>query len=121
MDLDLQRFKGRLLDLEASLSKNVAQKRADARSQILQEPGDAADFSVADEGEDESFREADAAAVQLQQIRDALRRIDAGTFGRCIVDGKPIEAKRLEAEPWTPYCLDHQQRLEQGSRPAPTL
>jgi DnaK suppressor protein len=119
--MDVQLFKRRLLELEASLSKGVTQKHADARSQVLQEPGDVADFSVADEGGDQSFREADAEAVQLQQVRDALRRIEDGTFGRCIVDGKPIESKRLEAEPWTPYCLEHQQRLEQGSRRAPTM
>jgi DnaK suppressor protein len=119
--MNLQPFKDRLLELEVSLAKGVERKRADARSQTLREPGDAADGSVADEGEDQSFREADLEAAQLQQVRDALRRIDDGTFGRCVVDGKPIEAKRLDAEPWTPYCLEHQQRVEQGSRRPTTL
>ena len=30
-------------------------------------------------------------ATVLQQVRDALRRIDEGTFGRCVVDGVAIE------------------------------
>ena len=34
-----------------------------------------------------------------------------GTSGRCVVDGQPIEPKRLEAVPWTPYCLKHQNEL----------
>ena len=119
--MDIQLFKRCLLDIEASLSNRVARKHGNALAQTLQEPGDTGDASVADAGEDESFTEADADAVQLQQVKDALRRIDDGTFGRCVVDGKPIEPKRLEAEPWTPYCLEHQQRLEQGSRPTPTL
>jgi RNA polymerase-binding transcription factor DksA len=38
-----------------------------------------------------------------------------------VVDGAPIEEKRLEAVPWTPYCLKHQQLLEGASRPKPTL
>jgi DnaK suppressor protein len=119
--MDVQHFKDRLVDLDASLVNPIARKHRDALAQIPREPGDEADASAADEGEDEAFTEADADGVQLQQVRDALRRIDEGTFGRCIVDGKPIEPKRLEAEPWTPYCLEHAQRLERGSRPAPTL
>jgi RNA polymerase-binding transcription factor len=119
--MDVQPFKQRLLELQTALSDRVAHKRGNARAQTLQEPGDVGDASVADEGEDESFAEADIDAVQLQQVKDALRRIDDGTFGRCLIDGQPIEPKRLEAEPWTPYCLEHQQRREQGSRRAPTL
>jgi DnaK suppressor protein len=119
--MDVQPFKHRLVELEASLTARIARERGDALAEIRQEPGDAADASVADEREEESFTEADADVEQLQQVRDALRRINEGTFGRCVVDGKPIETKRLEAEPWTPYCLEHQQRLERGSRPTPTL
>lgn len=119
--MDVQPLKKRLLELETSLANRITREHRNALAQDRQEPGDVADASVADENEDEAFTEADADALQLQQVRDALRRIDDGTFGRCVVDGKPIEPKRLEAEPWTPYCLEHQQRAEQGSRPTPTL
>jgi DnaK suppressor protein len=58
----------------------------------------------------------------LKQVREALGRVADGTFGTCIVDGGPIEERRLEAEPWTPYCLKHEQRLEgMASSKAPTL
>ena len=77
---------------------------------------------MADEGTSESFSEAELDATVLQQVRDALRRIDQGTYGRCVVDGAPIEPKRLEALPWTPYCLKHQKLLEAAARPRmPTL
>ena len=55
------------------------------------------------------------AALALTVVRDALARVDDGTFGRCIVDGGPIEEKRLDAVPWTPYCLKHEQLLEASS------
>jgi RNA polymerase-binding transcription factor DksA len=48
-------------------------------------------------------------------VRDALRRIEAGTFVTCTVDGGPIEPQRLEASPWVPYCLKHQEQLEANS------
>jgi DnaK suppressor protein len=55
-------------------------------------------------------------------VRDALKRIDGGTFGLCVVDREPIEPKRLDAVPWTPYCAKHAQSLETASQlKTPTL
>jgi len=54
-------------------------------------------------------------------VEEALARIDAGTYGLCVVDGESIDAKRLEAMPWTPYCLKHQTSLEANEPPASTL
>ena len=31
-------------------------------------------------------------------------------------DGEPIDEKRLDSVPWTPYCLKHQSELEQRAR-----
>jgi RNA polymerase-binding transcription factor DksA len=43
----------------------------------------------------------------LVQIDAALARIDAGRFGICEVCGEEIAEGRLEARPWTPYCIRH--------------
>ena len=43
----------------------------------------------------------------LVQIEAALARIDAGTYGSCEVCGEEISAGRLEARPWTPFCIRH--------------
>jgi DnaK suppressor protein len=120
--MDVQEFKRRLLELETQLSARTERRHQAARAQVPDSPGDVGDVSVADEGESEAFTEAELDATVLQQVRDALRRIEEGTFGRCVVDGGPIELKRLEAVPWTPYCLKHQRLLEAASRPRmPTL
>jgi hypothetical protein len=50
-------------------------------------------------------------------VEDALKRIDDGTFGQCTVDGGLIDARRLDAVPWTPYCSTHE-RLKAVGRPA---
>jgi DnaK suppressor protein len=113
--MNVQEYKQRLLDLEGRLSTRAAHEREQARDQVVDSPRDAADDSVADEGESEDFAEAELDVQVLQQVREALQRIDAGTFGRCVVDGEPIEPKRLEAVPWTPYCLKHQTLLEAPS------
>jgi DnaK suppressor protein len=55
----------------------------------------------------------DAERRQLALIDDALRRLPSKEFGQCQMCGKPINKKRLSALPWTPYCIDCQQKQEQ--------
>ncbi|MFJ4265254.1 TraR/DksA family transcriptional regulator [Paenarthrobacter nicotinovorans] len=43
----------------------------------------------------------------LEQIDAALVRIEAGTYGHCEICGIDIPEGRLEARPWTPYCVVH--------------
>lgn len=119
--MDVQDFRRRLLDTESRLSARIEDEHDVARAQVQDSPGDAADASVTDTAQSEAFTDGDIDGSMLRDVRDALRRIDDGTFGRCIVDGGPIEEKRLEAVPWTPYCLKHQQLLERGAPPKPTL
>jgi DnaK suppressor protein len=120
--MDVTRYKQRLLALETRLSARAAREREGAREQVRDTPGDIGDASTADEGQSEDFAEGELDATVLQQVRDALARIDAGTYGRCVVDGGPIEPQRLEAVPWTPYCLKHQAQLEQeAQQKTPTL
>jgi DnaK suppressor protein len=120
--MDVQDYKRRLQDLEKHLSNRAAGERVRGREQTLDVAADSGDVSVADEAASEDFTEAELDATVLQQVRDALRRIDQGTYGRCVVDGGPIEEKRLAAVPWTQHCLKHQRLLEAASPPkTPTL
>ena len=43
----------------------------------------------------------------LAHIDEALARIHAGRYGICEVCGQEISEGRLEARPWTPYCIRH--------------
>lgn len=45
----------------------------------------------------------------LREIGDAWRRLDAGAYGRCEICGEDIPRARLEAVPYTRYCLRHAQ------------
>ena len=48
----------------------------------------------------------------LYQIDEALDRIRAGTYGICELTGKPIEAARLEAVPWTRFSAAAEKQME---------
>ena len=43
----------------------------------------------------------------LVQVNAALRRIEEGEYGSCIECGELIDEKRLNAVPFTAYCIDH--------------
>lgn len=45
--------------------------------------------------------------IHLLQVKDALGRIEEGTFGFCKEDGKPIDPKRLMVYPETTVCQHH--------------
>ena len=110
--MNIQHYRQRLLDLEKALSARIGQEADQGRGEFIDSAHDVGDASVADTAASEEFAEAEHSADVLQQVRDALGRVADGTFGTCIVDGGPIEEPRLEAVPWTPYCLKHAQRLE---------
>jgi DnaK suppressor protein len=56
-----------------------------------------------------------AGSKLIKEIDDAIRRIDAGTFGICELTGKPIRAERLEELPWARYSIEAARELERRS------
>ncbi len=120
--MDYTTHKQRLIEMEARLTAGIDGATAHGREQSEKSVGDSGDASVASQNVNRGFAKAEFGANVLGQVRDALRRIDAGTFGNCAVDGQPIEPQRLEASPWVPYCLKHQEQLEaDGGDPLQTM
>ncbi len=46
----------------------------------------------------------------LRDIEDALVRLRGRSYGTCMDCGRPVAQKRLEAVPWTRYCVACQER-----------
>jgi DnaK suppressor protein len=113
--MNIEHHRHRLLEIERQLVERLGREVATARDERENQAA-AGDLAHVDELKDEYFTLADTDSAVLVQVRAALKRIEDGTFGMCVVDGKPIEEKRLEAVPWTPYCLKHQQMLEEQQR-----
>jgi DnaK suppressor protein len=119
--MDLNNYKQRLIELEATLSVHLRREVVSGHEQLIDTAADVGDASVADESESGDFTEAELDTTTLQQVQAALRRIESGTYGQCLVDGGPIELNRLDAIPWAPYCVRHQKLLEAASQAKPTL
>ena len=52
--------------------------------------------------------------LRLQEMDEALDRIEAGTYGICEECGEPIGLKRLEVRPVAKYCVPCKTKLEKG-------
>ena len=111
--MKLSPYKRRLLAKERELIERMKKAGVIAREASGEPVRDLGDESVMDELREVRFKEADSEWIVLGEVREALGRIENGTFGKCLVDGEPIEEKRLKAIPWTSYCLKHQQVIEE--------
>jgi DnaK suppressor protein len=49
----------------------------------------------------------DQSTSGLAEVEAALRRIADGQYGVCAVCGERIAEGRLEARPWTTFCINH--------------
>jgi len=105
-----QRLQGLLAELEDS-SRTIAGAEGDTGelSRIDQHPAEAAS-ELAEMERDEAVLA--VMAGQRQEVLDALDRLDAGTFGRCVVCGTTLPEERLEARPEAARCVNCQQELE---------
>jgi DnaK suppressor protein len=54
---------------------------------------------------------------QLAEVRSALHRVNAGTFGFCLGCEEKINPKRLAVVPWASFCLVCQEALDREKAP----
>ena len=73
---------------------------------------DAEEQSVDDFVKDMDFALVQMKAETLGQIDEAIRRLEAGTYGECAECGTEIPAARLKALPFALLCRDCQEQEE---------
>jgi DnaK suppressor protein len=92
------------------------------KSSLSEETGDLSigkDDHIADSATETFMRELDGgleenAERQLSEIDAALRRIEEGSYGTCVVCGRPIDEARLKALPWATLCIDDKRAQERA-------
>jgi DnaK suppressor protein len=119
---ELKVYKERLLALRARLRGDVSQladaalrkSRSEANGDLSTMPIHMADIGT-DNFEQEftlSLMENDGTA--LEQIEAALERIEDDTFGQCEECGAKIPKARLNAIPYTAFCVKCASSTERG-------
>jgi DnaK suppressor protein len=107
----LNHFRTLLLEQRRQIESLHASQTTE-REDVVGDVEDEGDLSHSDVDKDLAFNLGERETHQLQEIDDALRRIDDGTYGTCMRCGKPIDEARLEAVPTARYHAKCQSELE---------
>lgn len=109
-----EEFRTLIQKREQDLLDELDKNQTEARDMTDQSSTEVMERMVNLEGRDTLLRHNDADFHELQDVRDALKRLDDGTFGKCVDCGREIPAARLAAIPWTAYCLEDQEKRDCG-------
>ena len=110
----IEAFKKRLETRQQELRRTVVRNEQDGRTADEDSAQDIADRAASSYTKEFLFSQSNNDRQLLQMVEAALSRIREGTFGECVSCGKEINAKRLEAVPWTRHCIECQEKLEKG-------
>lgn len=75
---------------------------------------DLADKAASAYSKELNFSLSDGERNLLMLIDEAFNRMGDGSYGTCTNCGTVIGEKRLQAVPWTPFCIDCQELQEKG-------
>jgi DnaK suppressor protein len=110
----LEVFRKRLEERQRELRNAMTRTAQDGRDADLESAQDVADRAANSYNKEFLFHQSNNDRQLLQMVDGALDRIREGVFGQCISCGEEINAKRLEAVPWTRHCIACQEKLEKG-------
>jgi DnaK suppressor protein len=105
---ELEKYKRMLEAKQAELAAGL-RKRDDI---AIEKSPDALD-EVQLAGERElAIRTLDRESSLLRQVKSALARVGDGSYGTCLHCDEEIKPKRLDAVPWTKYCITCQEAAD---------
>ena len=118
----LKRQKERLLQLrDTMLDSMMGVAKDNLRSRAEGSEASAFGMHQADAGSDAYDRDFALSLLSQEQdalyeIDEAIKRIDAGTYGACEMSGKPIPHARLEAIPFARLTVECQSQIEKQQK-----
>lgn len=109
----IEELKEILLERKETINKNIQGSRDSIDSLKDSECKDEYDYA---EVSSDSFKEgiiANQQIKELNEIEDALKRIEKGTYGICEMCDESIAIGRLRAKPFAKYCTPCREIHEQ--------
>jgi DnaK suppressor protein len=107
---ELNKYKAMLEARQAELSAGLRNREDIA----IEKTPDALD-EVQLAGERElAIRNLDRDSIALRNVKGALARVADGSYGVCLHCDEDIKPKRLDAVPWTKYCIKCQEAADRN-------
>lgn len=110
----LERFQKILLEKESELLQLVRNRD----EIVIEKTPDALDEVQRAAERELAIRNLDRESRLLREVRAALKRISEGSYGICVYTGEEISLKRLEAVPWTAFCIEAQEMFDKNEAEA---
>jgi DnaK suppressor protein len=107
-------YRDRLLARRESLFSLVTEAEMSSRERDLEATQDPADMAANAYTKELLISMSANDRKLLLLIDEALERVEGGEYGECVNCGEPVAEKRLDAVPWTRYCLKCQDLQERG-------
>lgn len=105
----LRQFKDSLLKLKSEITRML---ETQDQPMELRDSFDSVDLATDMIGKMMGALVSSTYEKNLEKIEAALKRMEKDEFGQCLVCGSEISVARLEALPFTLYCIDCQKELE---------
>ena len=110
----LEYYKKKLLARRDELLRDIARTQREGREADEDPTVDLADKEANSYTKEFLFGQTHQDRSLLNLVEEALVRIRQSSFGECISCHEELQQKRLEAVPWTRYCVTCQEKMEQG-------
>ena len=111
---ELEKYRKLLQEKKTSLLAELAKTRHAEEETTEESTQDIADKAVSSYTREFLYSLNDAERSTVQQIDQALARIEDGTYGLCLNCGTPMNEKRLSAIHWSRHCVECQELAEKG-------
>jgi RNA polymerase-binding protein DksA len=120
----LDMYKEKLINLKEEIMTKIREISEDTLMKTQRESsGDISGYSlhIADAASDNYERDFSLGLVSderkvLLEVEEALKRVEAKTYGFCLLCEKAIGGVRLKAVPHTKYCKKCQEKLEKENK-----
>ena len=97
------------LEITAANAKSALRESSEVTASVLLDSSDAVKGEIDLKN---TLKVHNHSVAQQNILRDALERMEVGTFGMCTECGEEISFRRLEAMPGAALCIHCQQELE---------
>ena len=109
-------FRKRLLEQKQDLLTKVESISKSAKEVSMDEVRDSADIASDYYERELAMGLSENERMRLQEVEEALERIDNGTYGKCEACGNLIAEPRLNALPFAKLCVECKAKQEQNKR-----
>jgi len=111
-----EKFQKLLLDIRKEVMREIQQDVKEGREGEAGDGRDTYDIASDERDREINLLLGDRERKKLQQVDDALHRLDSGEYGICEECEGEIAAGRLEAMPFSRLCVTCQSEFEQTQR-----